>query len=72
MVPFILINANLTPAFPVEMIFKNQQLDEFGCSAIADWVQGVRALWDYLKSIETYTLDGRIGSVLCPTPRTML
>jgi hypothetical protein len=35
------------------------------------WVQGVRTLRDYLKSVDTYTLEGRIGSVRCPTLLTL-
>jgi pimeloyl-ACP methyl ester carboxylesterase len=35
------------------------------------WVQGVRTLRDCLKSVDTFTLDGRIDLVQCPTLLTM-
>jgi pimeloyl-ACP methyl ester carboxylesterase len=35
------------------------------------WVQGVRTLRDFLKSVDTFTLDGRIDLVQCPTLLTM-
>jgi pimeloyl-ACP methyl ester carboxylesterase len=35
------------------------------------WVQGVRTLRNFLKSVDTFTLDGRIGLVQCPTLLTM-
>ena len=36
-----------------------------------NWVQGVRTLRDFLKSVDTFTLDGRIDLVRCPTLLTM-
>ena len=35
------------------------------------WVQGVRTLRNFLKSVDTFTLDGRIDLVRCPTLLTM-
>jgi hypothetical protein len=73
-------------------IFKDKQLNEFGCWALAYrisamiaahprltwsvlrrgyWVQGVRTVRNFLKSVDTFTLDGRIDLVRCPTLLTM-
>jgi hypothetical protein len=35
------------------------------------WVQGVRTLREFLKSVDTFTLDGGINLVRCPTLLTM-
>ncbi len=35
------------------------------------WVHGVNTLRDFLKSVETYTLEGRTESIRCPTLLTM-